>query len=176
MTHVALDPAGDSLLQLYVDVLWNLTASAQMVRVRLPAFAGKSSDPELLASIAEALRVCAEAGNALEEIASRFQQPARRHAAELEELLVSVATATSGWHAGSAEDLALTGLLRKAIHLGMPSCDLVMNLAPVVGYPAHAKVLAKVYDEITALDEQLRAVMHSLLGTHDRVGPHASAG
>jgi Domain of unknown function (DUF892) len=166
MADMALYPPVESLSQLYLDVLWNLASKATMLRVKLPAFASAASDPELVALLGDALGRSTEAANTLEATASRFERPGRMHAAELETLLGTVATEIAGWHAGKPRDVALTSVLRSAIHLSIPACELCISLAPVVGYPAHERVFARILNDVTTLDGRLRAIIYSLLGTH----------
>jgi ferritin-like metal-binding protein YciE len=166
MADVGLDPTVDSLSELYQDLLWNLAASARVMRLKLPDFASAASDPELLALIGDALRRSAEVTGALEAIASRADRPARVHAAELETALSTAARETAGWQAGKARDIALTSVMQTALHLEIPSCDLAMSLAPVVGHATHGHTLNQMWDNICTLDSRLRGIMQSLVGTH----------
>jgi hypothetical protein len=78
-------------------------------------------------------------------------------------LLGTAARLTGGWQSGRARDIALALVLRTAIHLGIPSCELAMSLAAVVGYPAHHDTLSMLRSDFTALDARLRVVIHSLV-------------
>ena len=166
MADVGLDPTVDSLSELYQDVLWNLAASARVMRLKLPDFASAASDPEVLALIGDALRRSAEVAGALEAIAARADRPARVHAAELETALSTAARETAGWQPGKARDIALTSVMRTALHLEIPSCDLAMSLAPAVGHATHRHTLTQMWDNICTLDSRLRGIMQSLVGTH----------
>ena len=165
MADVALDPTAASLLELYRDLVWNLAASARTMRLKLPAFASAASDPDLLILIADVLRRATESASALEAIASRADRPARVHAAELEALLSTAGRETAGWASGKAHDVALAAVLRTALHLAIPSYEVAMSLAPVVGYAAHRRALSQLGAGLGALDSRLQEIVQSLLGT-----------
>lgn len=163
MADLTVGSSVDALRELYQDLVWNLAASSRTMRLKLSAFTSLASDLDLVATFAEALRLSAEHADALQALASRTDRPARVHAAELESLLGTAARLTGDWQSGRARDVALALVLRTATHLAIPSCELAMSLAAVVGYPAHRDTLSMLRSDLTALDARLRIVLHSLV-------------
>lgn len=163
MADLTVGSSVDSLRELYQDVVWNLAASSRTMRLKLSAFTSLASDLELVAIFAEALRLSAQHADAVQALAARTDRPAPVHAAELESLLGTAARLTADWQSGRARDIALALVLRTAIHLAIPSCELAMSLAAVVGYPAHHDTLTMLRSDLTRLDPRLRVIIHSLV-------------
>ncbi len=131
-----------SVPELYLDLLWNIDASTRIMLAKLPTMASIASDPELATLLRDCFGLASHRHGELETILARFNQPARVHAAELETLIGNATRRLSGWAPGEAKDIALTVVVRTAIHMAIPACEIAMNLAAAVGYETQIETLA----------------------------------
>ena len=166
MTDATGRQSPDSFSALYVDVVWNLAVSNRIMRLKLPNFATAASDPGLVGLVGEVLALATRHREALEAIVTHVDRPAPTHAVELETLLGTAAQQTAGWPPGRARDLAYAVVIRRALHLGIPSYELARNLAVEVGYTMQEQALRRFRDDVLDVDDQLQRLMQGLVTGH----------
>jgi hypothetical protein len=152
--------------EIYLDLLWNLAASTRIMRLKLPALIAGSSDPELIVILGDCLALAGHHDAALNGIVSRIDQPARFHAAELETLLGTAERELSGWSRGEARDLAITNVVRTAVYMAIPTCELATSIAEAVGYRHHVTALSRLHADIALTDSRLQQVIRAQLTAH----------
>ena len=150
------DPPPDAFPEFYFDLVWSLAASARIMSVKLPSFVSAASSPELVTLLDDCLALTNHHNDALEGIVARLDRPARVHAAELESLLGTAAREFGGWPRGEVRDLALTGVLRSAVYMVIPTCELAISLATRLGYDHHVAALTRLREDIAATDSRLQ--------------------
>jgi ferritin-like metal-binding protein YciE len=176
MPNVADDvshPPPDSFPEFYFDLLWNLAASARIMRLKLPGFITAASNPELATLLGDCLAMTSRHGDALEAIVSRLDRPARLHAAELESLLGTAAREFGDWPPGQLRDLALTAVLRGAVYMVIPACELAISLAARLGYDHHVATLTRLREDTAATDSRLQLAIQTQVAAA-RVAPATS--
>jgi Domain of unknown function (DUF892) len=156
----------DSFPEIYLDLLWNLAASTRIMRLKLPALIAEASNPELIAILGDCLALTGHHDPALNGIVSHIDRPARFHAAELETLLGTSDRELSGWSRGEARDLAITHVVRTAVYMAIPTCDLATSLASMLGYRHHVAVLSRLREDIAVTDSRLQAVTRTQITAH----------
>ena len=145
-----------SLLDLYVDTLWNLYATTNVMIVVLPRMADAVSHPELATVLRDALGQASHAAERLKAMLSHFPGPARVHATEIDTLIGVAARQLVSWPRGDPRDVALSTVVRCAIHTAIPGCELAVVLAETNDLPEHAGELKALRDQMQATDERLR--------------------
>lgn len=156
----------DSFPEIYLGLLWNLAASSRIMRLKLPALITEASHPELITVLGDCLASAGHHAAALDAIVSRIDRPARFHAAELETLLGTADRELSGWSRGEARDLALANLVRTAVSMAIPACELATSLAPVLGYQHDVPALSRLREDIASIDSGLQAVIRTQVSAH----------
>jgi ferritin-like metal-binding protein YciE len=156
----------DSVPELYVDLLWNIDASTRIMLAKLPTMASIASDADLATLLRDCFGLASHRHAELEAILSRFDQPARVHAAELETLIGNATRRISGWAPGEAKDIALMSVVRTAIHMAIPSCEIAMNLAAALGYETQVEPLASLRQDLLTRDAQFESIVRRLLDAH----------
>jgi len=156
----------DSFPEIYLDLLWNLAASTRIMRLKFPKLIAGASNPELVAILGDCLALTGHHDGALNAIVSSIDRPARLHAAELETLLGTAEGELGGWSRGEARDLAITNLVRTAVYMAIPTCDLAMSLGAVLGYRHHVAALSRLREDITVTDSRLQLVIRTQVTAH----------
>ena len=156
----------DSFPEIYFDLLWNLAASTRIMRLKLPALIAEASNPELVTILGDCMALAGHHDAAINAIVSRIDRPARFHAAELETLLGTADRELSGWSRGEARDLAITNVVRTAVHMAIPTSDLAASLAPVLDYRQHVAALSRLREDIAVTDSRLQAVIRTQVTAH----------
>jgi ferritin-like metal-binding protein YciE len=154
------------LPELYVSLLWNLKASAAIMLIKLPALAAAASAPQLATLLRDCIGMTSHHHDALERILARFDRAAPGHAAELETLLGSAARQIADWSPGDVRDVALSSIVRCAIYMAIPACELAIDLARVLGYTAHINELTQMRSDMAAVDSRLQLMIRARLATH----------
>jgi hypothetical protein len=161
-----VSPAPGSFPEIYLDLLWNLAASTRIMRLKLPAFIAGASNPELIAILGDCLALAGHHDAALNGIVSGIDQPARFHAAELETLPGTAERAHSTRPRGEARDLAIATVVRTAVYMAIPACELATRLAAVLGYRHHVAVLTRLREDISVTDSRLEALIRTQVTAH----------
>ena len=166
----------ESLPQLYLDLLWNIDASARIMLTKLPVMADHATDVDLTTLLRDSIGVVSHHQFTLQNILKRFDQPARVHAAELE-TLVGHAAGLADWPAGEVRDVALSDVVRTVIHMAIPPCEIAMNIAGALGYETQIEALASFHHDLLNTDGRLIGIVRGLLDAHTRwTGTHIAAG
>jgi hypothetical protein len=155
-----------SFPEIYLDLAWNLAASTRIMHLKLPALIAAASDPELVAILGDCMALTGHHDGALNSIVSRIDRPARFHAAELETLLGTSERELSGWPRGDARDLAITNVVRSAVYMAIPTCELAANLATLLEYRHDVAALSRLREDIAVTDSRLQAVIRTQLAAH----------
>ena len=155
-----------SLADLYVDVLWNVDASARIMLVKLPGLASAASDQEVATVLRDCLGVTSHHHAALERILAHFGKPSRAHDVELEALLGRAAQRLSELASSDTKDLAVCAVVRTALHMAIPQIEMAMNLAGALGYEAHIEPLASMLHDVLTTDGTLATIVRSRLDAH----------
>jgi hypothetical protein len=166
-------PPESSFAEIYLDLLWNLAASTRIMRLKLPTLIAGASNPELVTILGDCLALAGHHDAALNGIVSRIDRPARLHAAELETLLGTADRELSGWSRGEARDLAVTNVVRTAVYMAIPTCELATSLAAALGYRHHVTALSGLRQDIAMTDSRLQAVIRTQVTAH-RLAPVTS--
>jgi hypothetical protein len=166
-------PPPDSFPEFYFDLVWNLAASARIMRLKLPAFIAAASSPGLVTLLGDCLALTGHDNAALEAIVSRLDRPARLHAAELESLLGTAGREFGDWPPGQVRDLGLTGVLRAAVYMVIPTCDLAISLAARLGYDHHVATLTRLREHIAATDSRLQLAIQTQIAAPEVARPRS---
>ena len=150
-----------SFPEIYLDLVWNLAASTRIMRLKLPALMTGASNPELVAILGDCLALAGHHDAGLNGIVSRIDRPARVHAAELETLLGTADRELSGGSRGEARDLAISTVVRTAVYMAIPTCELATSLAVVLGYRHHVAALSRLREDIAVTDSRLQLVIRT---------------
>jgi len=156
----------DSFPEVFHDLVWHLLASTRIMLLKLPAFIEAASNPELVAILGDCVAPATRHAAALETILSGLDRPALLHTAELETLLGNAARELSGMSSGKTRDLGVTNVVQTAMHMAIPSCELALSLAAVLGYPQHATALTRLREDIAATDARMQVVMRTQVAAH----------
>jgi len=165
----------DSFPEIYHDLLWNLAASTRIMRLKFPALIVGASNPELVAILGDCMALTGQHDAALNAIVSHIDRPARSHAAELETLVGTADRELSGWSRGEARDLAITIVVRTAVYMAIPPCELATSLAAALGYPHHVAVLRRLREDIAATDSRLQLLIRTQVTAHRVARPASGA-
>jgi hypothetical protein len=160
----------DSFPEIYLDLLWNLAASTRIMRLKLPSLIAAASNPELVAILGDCLALTGHHEAALNAIVSHIDRPARLHAAELETLLGTADRELNGWSRGEARDLATTNVVRTAVYMATPTCELAMSLAKLFGNRHQVAALTRLREDITLTDSRLHAALRTQVTAHPAAG------
>ncbi len=156
----------DTFPEIYLALLGHLAASTRIMRLKLPALIAAASNPELVAILGDCMALTTYNDAALNAIVSRIDRPARSQAAELETLLGTADRELNGWSRGEARDLAITLVVRTAVHTAIPTCELATSLAGVLGYRNHVAVLSRLREDVAATDSRLQLVIRTQVTAH----------
>jgi ferritin-like metal-binding protein YciE len=156
MSDDTLSVERGSMRELYVDALWNLHIGAHLMMAKVPAMADAVSDEELSTALRDIVGEASHAAKELLAMLSHFAGPARVHAAELEALVGDAARTLAAWPSGDPRDVAVSGVVRTALHSIMPGCELAIVLADVVGFPQYVGTLEALLHQTQTTDENLR--------------------
>jgi ferritin-like metal-binding protein YciE len=168
MSDDTRDTSLDSLPELYHDMLWNIDASARIMLAKLPGMASIASDADLATLLRDYFGLVSHHHAALESILARFGQPARVHAAELEALVGNATRWLAERPSGEAKDVGLCAVVRTAINMVIPACEIAMNLAATVGYETQIETLASLRQDLLSSDARLVSIVRGLLDAHSQ--------
>jgi ferritin-like metal-binding protein YciE len=157
-TEPLAEPHHD-LADLYLDALWDLHAGFSLVLRLLPRMAEAVSSPRLATAMRDALGPTSHAVERLSGILSDASRPGRGHAPELETLTGEAARRLSDWPHGVARDAGVGTVLRTALHLMIPYCELTSALADAVGAHLDAVTIRALDDLLRTTDATLRRLL-----------------
>ena len=158
-----------SFPDLYVDVLWNLHAGARVLLATLPVMVERIADRELATVLRDLWGQASHAEEHLMTVLSHFDGPARMHAAEMETLIGVAMRRFGGWPRGDVHDVAASTVVRSAIHMAIPGCEMAIVLAKTIGSPEHVGGLEALRSQMQATDDNLRRLSEQRV-TKPRVG------
>ena len=166
MSTVADDlhhPPPDSFPEFYFGLVSNLAGSCSIMTLKLPDFIKAATNPEIVALFGDCLALTSQHHAALEAIVSRLDRPAPFHAAELESLLGTAGRELGDWPPGPVRDLALTAVVRAALYIAIPACELAKSLAALLGYDRDVPTLTRLREDIAATDARLQLAIRTQL-------------
>jgi ferritin-like metal-binding protein YciE len=151
-----LAEAHQSFPDLYVDVLWNLRAGARVLMATLPVMVERTTDREIATVLRDLWGQASHTDEQLNTVLSRFDGPARMHAAEMETLIGVAMRRFGSWPRGDPHDVAACAIVRAAIHTAIPGCELAIVLAKAIGFAQHVGGLEALRGQMQVTDDNLR--------------------